>query len=203
MDTENQEQPNESPSVILGDSPDQNTSGWDSKKEAKRQGWHRDILLGPVAIMVFLIDEFTKTFVRENIGLGQSLPSEGFFRVTHAINTGSAFGLFPNQTSLLIIASVIGISVLIYFYRRQPRPSFFLRLSLGLQLGGAFSNLIDRIALGHVVDFIDVGAWPIFNLADTAISVGIFMLLWVVLNNGENGEQKKPKDYPDYAESDD
>jgi signal peptidase II len=200
MDTENQEQPNESPLVVLGDSTDQNTGGWDNKKEAKRQGWHRDILLGPVAIVVFLIDQFTKTFVRENIGLGQSVPSEGFFRVTHAINTGSAFGLFANQTSLLIIASVIGISVLIYFYRCQSRPSFLLRLSLGLQIGGAFGNLTDRIALGYVVDFIDVGVWPIFNLADTAISVGIFMLLWVVLNNSD---QKKPKDCPNPSESDD
>ncbi len=200
MDTEKQEQPNESPSVGLGNSPDANTDGRDNNnEEVKRRGWHRDILLGPVAALIFLIDQFTKTLIRENMGLGQSLPAEGFFRITHAANTGSAFGLFPNQTSLLIIASIIGISVLIYFYRRQTRPSFLLRLSLGLQLGGAFSNLIDRITLGYVVDFIDVGPWPIFNLADTSICLGIFMLVWVVLNSGE---QKKPKDCSDYAESD-
>ena len=127
-----------------------------------------------------MADQATKGLVTRTMSPGQSIPDEGFVRATYVLNTGSAFGLFPDQTLLLTLASLVGIGVLLYFYRTHPADSFILRLSLGLMLGGAMGNLIDRVRLGHVVDFIDVGAWPVFNLADSAIVVGLIGLLLTV-----------------------
>lgn len=159
-------------------SSDPNPSGDDGAVAARP--WHKDFLLVPCVLAVFLLDQLTKALVRETIALGQSIPEHGIFRLTHAINTGSAFGLFPNQTILLICASIIGISILVYFYRRQRNHSPLFRISLSLQLGGAIGNLMDRLTLGYVVDFIDIGVWPIFNLADSSIVVGILTLIWII-----------------------
>ena len=129
-------------------------------------------------VAVFIMDQSTKGWVRGNMYLGESAPPTGFFRITHTYNTGSAFGLFPGQTFLLMRASLAGIGILLFYFRNQPIPPLWLRTSLGLQLGGAAGNLVDRITLGHVTDFIDVGAWPVFNLADSSILVGIAILAW-------------------------
>ena len=141
-----------------------------------------------VALIVTLVaDQATKGLVARTMSPGQSIPDAGVLRVTYVTNSGSAFGLFPNQTLFLILASLVGIGVLLVFYRTHPVASFVLRLSLGLQLGGAVGNLVDRVRLGHVVDFIDVGAWPVFNLADSAIVVGLFGLMWIVTSAKYSG----------------
>ena len=145
--------------------------------------WYQDRVLAPVLLVTFGLDQLSKYLVRANMDLGESLPAEGFFRITYATNSGSAFGLFPNQTVLLILASAFGISFLVFFYRSHPLPGALLKLALGLQLGGAFGNLLDRVRVGHVVDFIDVGAWPIFNLADSAILVGIALLVRMIFSS--------------------
>ena len=136
--------------------------------------------MDPVLILalaiVFSLDQLTKAVVRHNLLLGESVPSEGLVRITHTFNTGSAFGLFTGQTFFLILASFAGIAILLLVYRNNPVPSLLLRLSLGLQLGGALGNLVDRIRMGHVTDFVDVGAWPVFNVADASIVVGIVIL---------------------------
>lgn len=96
--------------------------------------------------------------------------------IEYAENRGAAFGLFRGQglaLSLLAVAILVG---LVLFYRRQPSPSLPLAVAIGLIGGGAVGNLIDRFRLGYVVDFIAVGRWPNFNLADTAISVGVVLL---------------------------
>ncbi|MBI4281976.1 MAG: signal peptidase II [Chloroflexi bacterium] len=126
------------------------------------------------------VDQMTKMAVVFTMMPGQSLPESGLFRFTYLINTGSAFGFFPNQTLFLIIASFVGIGVLLVFYRTHPVNSTLLQISLGLQLGGATGNLVDRVRLGYVVDFIDVGVWPVFNLADSAIVMGLLGLLWTL-----------------------
>lgn len=142
--------------------------------------WYRDWLLLPIIGVVFLIDQATKLWVRLNIGEGQTIPSNSIFQITNVNNTGGAFGLFPNQTLLLIIASFIGIAVLVVMYRNQATASVLLRLSLALQLGGAGGNLLDRVTLGYVTDFIKLGFWPVFNLADASIVIGILMLAWIL-----------------------
>ena len=108
---------------------------------------------------------------------------KGSLRITHISNTGSAFGLFPNQTLFLLIASLVGIAVLLIFFRKQAGQGFMVRTSLGLQLGGAAGNLVDRITMGKVTDFIDVGAWPVFNLADASIVTGIVILAWLLFRS--------------------
>ena len=152
---------------------------------------YRDkILLGTV-IGAFVLDQASKRIITSWLALGESWPSEGFFRITYGTNSGTAFGLFPNHTTLLIVVSLVAIGFLFYFYRAHAMPSLLLRFAIGLQLGGAFGNLIDRVLNGKVVDFIDVGPWPIFNLADSSIVVGIFILMAVFLLTKESTEKRQ------------
>ncbi len=143
--------------------------------------WYQDWVLIPLIATVFAVDQASKILVRYNLSLGQSFPTEGTFRITNTFNTGSAFGLFRDQTTPLILASFVGIAILLSLYRNHPFPNLPLRLSLGLQLGGALGNLVDRINLGYVTDFIALGFWPVFNLADASIVVGITMLAWLFI----------------------
>ncbi len=146
-----------------------------------KQPIFKDLVLIQLAVLVLVTDQFTKFLVREFLAVRESFPAEGFFRLTHIFNTGSAFGLFRDQNMPLIVVSVIGISILVLIYRSQRRPGNLLRLSLGLQFGGAAGNLLDRLRLGHVTDFVDVGRWPIFNVADASIVVGLVLLAWMFL----------------------
>ena len=146
-----------------------------------RVSWYRDKLLLLTIAVVFAADQFTKLLVNRYLALYESWPSEGFVRLTHGLNTGTAFGLLPDQTTVLIVASLLAIGFLYYFYRTQALPMRLLRLGIGLQLGGAFGNLIDRLRNGAVVDFIDVGPWPIFNLADSSIVIGIAIIVGVTM----------------------
>ena len=150
---------------------------------------YKDFTLLQLAAIVFLMDQFTKFLVREFLPFGYSYPFDGFFRITHTHNTGSAFGILQGQNAPLIFVSFIGIFVLVMIYRSQPRATNLLRTSLALQIGGAFGNLLDRLRLGSVTDFIDVGAWPVFNLADASIVTGLILLGWLLLRPGaRNGD---------------
>ena len=128
-----------------------------------------------VGLLAFTADQLTKLSIVLTLPMGSSWPEEGFFRFTHVANTGSAFGLFGGNNLPLTIASAAGIVVLILFYRSQGTPGVWVQTSLGLMFAGAFGNLADRITLGHVTDFIDVGPWYIFNLADASIVTGIIL----------------------------
>ena len=152
-----------------------------SAEARKRTPIYRDFLLIQLAVFVFLCDQFSKYLVSELLALGESVPREGFLRITHTFNTGSIFGLFQGQNTPLILVSFIGVAVLILLYRMQRFPTGLLRLSLGLQLGGAFGNLVDRIRLGHVTDWVDVGPWPVFNVADASIVTGLVILAWLFI----------------------
>ena len=167
--------------------------------DMERLAWYRDWLLLPTIGVVLLTDQLTKFAVKGTLRLGESWPAEGLVRITHGANTGTAFGLLPNQTLFLIIASIAAIGFLVYFYRAYAMPRRILRLAIGLQLGGAFGNLFDRVAFGAVTDFIDVGWWPIFNIADSSICVGMATLVIVMLLF-----DRKPEDdaIPDDAERD-
>ena len=146
---------------------------------ARRIPIYRDFLLIQLAVLVFLADQFSKYLVREFLFLYESFPAQGFLRITHTFNTGSIFGLFQGHNAPLILVSFVGVGVLVLLYRSQRFPTGLLRLSLGLQLGGAFGNLIDRIRLGHVTDWVDVGPWPVFNIADASIVTGLVILAWL------------------------
>jgi signal peptidase II len=133
----------------------------------------------PVAAVFALAltaDQLTKVWVRSALALGESWPRDGFFRLTHVGNTGSAFGLFGNSNSILIVAAFVGVGVLLLYYRSHPTPGLLVKASLGLLLAGAIGNLLDRLTVGHVTDFIDVGPWYIFNIADASIVCGVIAL---------------------------
>jgi signal peptidase II len=156
---------------------------------SRRPPIYKDLLLLQLAALVFLTDQFTKYLVREFLLFRESYPAEGLFRITHTFNTGSAFGLFRDQNFPLILVSLVGITILALIYRGQRRHSNLLRLSLGLQVGGAAGNLLDRLRLGHVTDFLDIGPWPIFNVADASIVTGLVLLAWILLRS--DGERER------------
>ena len=142
---------------------------------------YKDFVLIQLAALIFVIDQFSKFLVQDQLSLRESFPADGFFRFTHTFNTGSAFGIFQDQNTPLILVSFLGIVILIMIYRSQRMPTGLLRLSLGLQIGGALGNLVDRLRLGHVTDFVDVGTWPVFNVADASIITGLVILAYIFI----------------------
>ena len=136
------------------------------------------------------LDQATKAIVVATLERGESAPEEGFFRLTHAWNTGTAFSLLQDQGGLLTFVSFAAVIALYFVYRTLESPTIWVRMAFGLLLGGAFGNLIDRIRLGHVTDFFDVGPWPIFNIADSSITVGIAVLFLFFWRNS-NSESRK------------
>jgi signal peptidase II len=148
-------------------------------------------LLWTVVVLVIVTDQVSKLLIQMNLDLGESVPAHGLVRLTYVTNTGGAFGMFAGQIIPLTIASFVGVGVLLLFYRSHPWPGRLVRLSLGLQLGGAIGNLIDRIYAGAVVDFIDVGRWPIFNVADSSIVGGISLLLVMFIFFEDGGQVRR------------
>jgi signal peptidase II len=143
------------------------------------------LLLIGVALLAILADQLSKAYVVAHLALHESWMPLSFiepvFRFTHVHNTGAAFGLFPEGGSIFLIIAVIVSSVIIYYYRQLPRDAWLVRLALGLQLGGALGNVIDRVRLGYVVDFLHLEHWPVFNVADSSIVIGVALLALVML----------------------
>jgi signal peptidase II len=147
----------------------------------------RAVLVAIVAAVVFVADRITKMVVESNMPVGSSIDVAGpWIRISHVRNTGAAFGLLPERTTLLSILSVGAVFAIVFYYRRLAADSRLIAVTLGMQLGGAVGNLVDRIGQGYVVDFVDVGVpdgprfWS-FNVADSSIVVGIIavtVLLW-------------------------
>ena len=139
-----------------------------------RRSW----MLWVLAAVILLLDQSTKSIIIAWLDWGESWPAEGLLRITHARNTGTAFSLFQGHSNILSFVAVIAVAVLLWVYATTGAKSFILRLALGLQLGGALGNLLDRLQQGYVTDFIDVGWWPIFNVADSAISIGMVLMVF-------------------------
>src|SRR5438046_8548795 len=137
----------------------------------------RLLLVALVAVAVFALDRVTKAWVSENIPLGTARPVVGdYVRIVHAQNTGAAFGLLPERTTLLSVLSVLAVLAIVYYYRQIASASWLVSATLGMQLGGAFGNLLDRVTQGYVVDFVDVGVGDVrfraLNVADSSDDVG-------------------------------
>lgn len=141
----------------------------------------KSLLLLTLVVLVLGVDQLSKYLVRTYIELGQSIPSEGIVRLTYTTNTGGAFGLFANQAFLLTLAAIMGILILSFYIRYLSLSNTLLRAGLGLILGGALGNLMDRLRFGEVIDFIDLGFWPVFNFADSAIVVGTILIAYSLL----------------------
>ena len=153
---------------------------------------YRDWTLLQLAALALALDQLTKFVVRQTLEWHHSWPAYGLFRFTHVHNTGSAFGLFQGNNLPLLIVSLVGIAVLAYIYHTQERPGVLMRTSIALMLGGAMGNLVDRIWQGHVTDFIDIGPWPVFNLADSSIVVGLAIMAWVLVLNRDQAPPSEP-----------
>ena len=132
--------------------------------------------LGLVALAAAAGDQLTKAVVSSRLGLGDAVEVVGPFTIHHVRNTGIAFGLFADATSIVIGLTAIAITALVVFFARSARRHPLLPVAVGFVLGGSISNLVDRLRLGHVTDFLDLDYWPAFNLADMFIVVGVGLL---------------------------
>ncbi len=143
------------------------------------------------AIIVVLFDQITKWFIQKHLFLGQSKQViSDFFQITYTTNPGAAFSILANapvvfRTVFFLTISIVTILCIIFFSKRIAGFGAKFKISFGLILGGAIGNLIDRIRFGAIVDFLDVGLgkyrWPIFNVADSSICIGAFLLFIFVL----------------------
>ena len=134
-----------------------------------------------------IADQITKGIILERLELYQAIPVvPGFFNITHIQNPGGAFGFLAQQSPVVrglifLLMSFLAVCLIFWFYRKTPSTHRFLAIGFALIFGGAIGNLIDRLRFGRVVDFLDfyVGAWhwPAFNVADSAISIGIAIFL--------------------------
>lgn len=136
-----------------------------------------DLVFFVIVGLVVALDQASKHLVRANLALGESVPEEGPLRITYVTNTGAAFGILQGQTLFLMVTTFFGLAAILLYYLYPPMEHGVLRLALGLQLGGAVGNLADRVRLGKVTDFIDVGPWPAFNVADSSIVVGVAIIV--------------------------
>ena len=129
------------------------------------------------AAIVFILDRLTKYVVMNFVESGRSVKVFDFFHISLVFNTGTAFGLFKNLNDFFIVISAVVIAMTALYAFRHRAMGLFYSVSLGLIMGGALGNLVDRIKFGSVVDFLDFRVWPVFNAADSAISIGIAMLV--------------------------
>lgn len=142
---------------------------------------YRYFILALISGMIVGLDQWTKHLVRTNLALGEEwvpLPEFApFLRVVHWKNTGAAFGLLPQASVIFTIIAILVALAIIYYWPRIPSTQLTLRLALALQLGGALGNLVSRLVDGIVTDWIAVGNFPVFNVADSSISVGVAILV--------------------------
>ena len=160
--------------------------------------WRRNRIFFVVAPLVVLADQLSKLWIRSNLAFGESTWDIGFFRLIHVQNTGAAFGIFQNSALLLTIIDIIGaclILFLVFFmYKRLPfLNNLFVMISLALIFSGTMGNLLDRLSLGHVTDFIDFSFWATFNIADSSVVVGAILLAFLLIRHSGFGEQKDEK----------
>lgn len=170
----------------------------------------RDYLfLALLSLPLIALDQWTKWLVRDALAIGQTwTPWEWlapYARIVHWHNTGVAFGMFKNGGVVLaILSALIALAIIVYFPRVSAKD-WTLRIAMGLQLAGALGNLIDRLTIGYVTDFISVGNFPVFNVADSSITIGVIILIlgvWIQerrekARQGQEAEPESPaKDQP-------
>ena len=140
-------------------------------------------LFALTGLLVIIADQLTKAWIRGNLDYGQVLTDWGFFRIVRLHNTGAAFGILRGNNLTLAIVAIIGIiAVVIMLYILSRRWAFLnntlVWLAVSLAVGGTIGNLIDRLRIGYVTDFLDFRLWPTFNVADSAVTVGVILLAY-------------------------
>ncbi len=149
----------------------------------KKYFWDYVFLLG-IAGFIVVIDQWTKYLVRTQIPFAGSWSPfvwlEPYVRIVHWQNTGAAFGMLQGFGLVFAILAVIVSIAILYYFPRVPSNEWAMRIAMAMQLGGAVGNLIDRITVGTVTDFVSVGTFAVFNVADACISVGTVILILAV-----------------------
>lgn len=128
---------------------------------------------------VLLLDQLTKLWILDNVKVGEAIDLISWFSIVHVKNTGISFGMLQGYPNAMIWITIAVIAFLFYNYR-DLKETIEGKYAMGLILGGAVGNLIDRIWLGAVTDFVSIGWWPAFNVADTAICVGALLLAYIL-----------------------
>ncbi|TDB38993.1 MAG: signal peptidase II [Actinobacteria bacterium] len=159
------------------------------------------VLLAGTALAVLIVDQVSKAAVRANFSLGDSTPLlKGVLDLTYVRNVGAAFGLFPGRLPFFVFMAFVVLGGIAWVWWRLRPESRWVAVALGLVAGGATGNLVDRIVAGWVTDFFDLGWWPVFNVADMALDVGVAILLvWILFSNDDALVTVKPEDGDDSA----
>jgi signal peptidase II len=154
-----------------------------------------------VAGFVYVLDQVTKFLVRTNVMLGDIWSPwpwlTRYARIAHIKNSGAAFGMLPSFSDIITVISIFVIIAILYYFPRLPKDEWLLKLALGLQLGGALGNLTDRIRQGYVTDFISIWSFPVFNIADLSITLGVAILIismWFKEQDKGQAEASNPAD---------
>ncbi len=175
----------------------------ESKKQRSRAFLWGYVFLVFVAGLIVFLDQWTKDWVRHNLSLGETWVPWSWLahyaRVLHWQNSGAAFGLFQQGGGIFTVLAVVVALMIIYYFPRIGSGDWALRLAMGLQLGGAIGNLVDRLQHGSVTDFVSVGTFPVFNVADASITLGVLILLLDVWLGGGDAE---PEPTPQIAVND-
>jgi signal peptidase II len=172
------------------------------KSKGSQRGPRYPILIG-IALGIVLLDQWTKFLIHRSMRLHESITVvEGFFAITYIRNPGAAFGFLANLSDhfrlyFFVTVSVVALIFLGAFFLKTPREDFWTQVGISLVVGGAIGNLIDRLRLGEVIDFLDffVGSvhWPAFNVADSAISIGLaLMVLQLFLRSRDETVKNHP-----------
>ena len=136
---------------------------------------------------LLIADQAVKHLVRTTMVQGQSIPIiENIFHITYIENPGAAFGILANQRRLFLILTAVIVGVMIYLYCSLSNKKSLTAISLGIVVSGAIGNFIDRFMQGTVTDFLDFRIWPIFNIADIAICVGLALICYFIIIKGED-----------------
>lgn len=138
------------------------------------------LFLLPLAVVI--IDQLSKYIVVESMALGESIPLiDGIFHLTYILNPGAAFGMFAHSRLFFIVIGVAVIGIIMWARKEILASPWEVKAGCGLFLGGAIGNLIDRVRQGTVIDFFDFRVWPVFNIADIAICIGVGLIIWNLL----------------------
>lgn len=162
-----------------------------------RLTWWNGIVFLLIAAVIVILDQVSKYWINANITVGGSLPAMGPLSIVNVQNTGSAFGLFPNQAFLLSVVAIAGLIIILMFFRFFSELGFLGGIALSLIFAGALGNLIDRLRVGYITDFIYVRLWgdfywPAFNVADSAITIGAISLAVIALVRMRKKDESKP-----------
>jgi signal peptidase II len=151
--------------------------------------WPQWVSLATVGLAALGADQLTKAIVTSRLDLNDEVHVVGPFSIHHVTNSGIAFGLFASATSIVILLTGLAVAWMLYFFARSGSRHAVLPVALGLVIGGSVSNLVDRVRLGHVTDFLDLRYWPAFNLADTFIVVGVAALLLALVASDQRSSR--------------